>query len=121
MPTDLKELGLELSDSDIRELAFKCSYEDTRTIGVFRLNMKDMERIYQIANGLVAGPVSSARTAAHQSIVGEAPRPHNLRPGVVVLRVEGTGDLPLGGGHGNPGPEVRRCGGREKGICQDPL
>ena len=51
MPTDLKELGLELSDSDIRELAFKCSYEDTRTIGVFRLNMKDMERIYQIANG----------------------------------------------------------------------
>ena len=34
-------------DQQIHELAFKCSFEDTRTIGVFKqLNMKDMEKIY---------------------------------------------------------------------------
>ena len=50
MPTSLHELGLDLTDEQIHELAFKCSYEDTRTIGVFRqLNMKDMEKIYQMA------------------------------------------------------------------------
>ena len=52
MPTDLKGLGLMLTEKQIQELAFKCSYEDTRTIGMFRqLNRKDMEKIYQIANG----------------------------------------------------------------------
>lgn len=52
MPTDLKGLGLELTDEQIQELAFKCSYEDTRTIGAFRqLNRKDMEKIYHMANG----------------------------------------------------------------------
>ena len=51
MPTNLKELGLELTDQQIYELAFKCSHEDTRTIGTFKhLNRKDMERIYHIAN-----------------------------------------------------------------------
>lgn len=50
MPTNLRELGLELNDEQIHELAFKCSFEDTRTIGVFKqLNMKDMEKIYQMA------------------------------------------------------------------------
>ena len=50
MPTSLHELGLVLTDEQIHELAFKCSYEDTRTIGVFtQLNMKDMEKIYQMA------------------------------------------------------------------------
>ena len=50
MPTSLQELGLDLTDEQIHELAFKCSYEDTRTIGVFtQLNMKDMEKIYQMA------------------------------------------------------------------------
>ena len=45
MPVSLHELGLDLDDQQIHELAFKCSYEDTRTIGVFKqLNMKD---IYQ--------------------------------------------------------------------------
>ena len=43
MPTNLRELGLELTDEQIHELAFKCSFEDTRTIGVFQqLNMKDI-------------------------------------------------------------------------------
>lgn len=50
MPTDLHELGLDLTDEQIHELAFKCSFEDTRTIGVFKqLNMKDMEKIYAMA------------------------------------------------------------------------
>lgn len=51
MPTNLKELGLTLTDRQIQILAFKCSYEDTRTIGMFKqLNRKDMEKIYHIAN-----------------------------------------------------------------------
>nr|WP_294661322.1 iron-containing alcohol dehydrogenase [uncultured Blautia sp.] len=50
MPISLHELGLDLDDQQIHELAFKCSYEDTRTIGVFKqLNMKDMEKIYTMA------------------------------------------------------------------------
>ena len=50
MPVSLHELGLDLDDLQIHELAFKCSYEDTRTIGVFKqLNMKDMEKIYTMA------------------------------------------------------------------------
>ena len=50
MPVSLHELGLDLDDQQIHELAFKCSYEDTRTIGVFKqLNMKDMEKIYLAA------------------------------------------------------------------------
>lgn len=50
MPTNLHELGLSLSDEQIHELAFKCSFEDTRTIGGIRqLNMKDMEKIYLMA------------------------------------------------------------------------
>ncbi len=50
MPVSLHELGLDLDDQQIHELAFKCSYEDTRMIGVFKqLNMKDMEKIYTMA------------------------------------------------------------------------
>ena len=50
MPTSLHELGLDLTEKEIHELAFKCSFEDTRTIGVFKqLNMKDMEKIYLAA------------------------------------------------------------------------
>lgn len=50
MPVSLHELGLDLDDQQIHELAFKCSYEDTRTIGVFKqFNMKDMEKIYTMA------------------------------------------------------------------------
>ena len=40
----------DYTDEQIHELAFKCSFEDTRTIGVFKqLNMKDMEKIYMMA------------------------------------------------------------------------
>ena len=39
-----------LTEKEIHDLAFKCSFEDTRTIGVFKqLNMKDMEKIYLAA------------------------------------------------------------------------
>ncbi|MDO4306915.1 MAG: iron-containing alcohol dehydrogenase [Eubacteriales bacterium] len=50
MPTSLGELGLELTEAQVHELAFKCSFEDTRTIGAMKqLNMKDMEKIYLMA------------------------------------------------------------------------
>lgn len=50
MPTSLRELGLELTEEQVHELAFKCSFEDTRTIGAIKqLNMKDMEKIYLMA------------------------------------------------------------------------
>ena len=50
MPTSLHELGLDLDEKQIHDLAFRCSFEDTRTIGVFKqLNMKDMEKIYLMA------------------------------------------------------------------------
>ena len=50
MPTNLHELGLDLTEQEIHDLAFKCSFHDTRTIGVFKqLNMKDMEKIYLMA------------------------------------------------------------------------
>ena len=50
MPTSLHELGLDLTDQQLHDLAFKCSFEDTRTIGVFKqLNMRDMEKIYLMA------------------------------------------------------------------------
>lgn len=50
MPTSLSELGLTLTDEDIHTLAFKCSFEDTRTIGaIMQLNLKDIEKIYQMA------------------------------------------------------------------------
>lgn len=50
MPTSLHDLGLDLTEKEIHDLAFKCSYEDTRTIGIFKqLNMKDMEKIYLAA------------------------------------------------------------------------
>lgn len=50
MPTSLSQLGLSLTDQDIHDLAFSCSFEDTRTIGIFmQLNRKDMEKIYQMA------------------------------------------------------------------------
>lgn len=50
MPTNLHELGLNLTEEQIHELAFKCSFEDTRTIGMFKqLGIKDMEKIYLAA------------------------------------------------------------------------
>lgn len=52
MPTNMKELGLDVTDEQIKELAYKCSFFGARTIGQFqKLNQQDMEKIYQMARG----------------------------------------------------------------------
>lgn len=56
MPTDIRGLGIELSEEQIRELAWKCSFEGTRTIGSVRvLDQEDVRAIYRMAaNGAAA-------------------------------------------------------------------
>lgn len=50
MPTNIWELGVELTEEQIQELAYKCSFMDQRTIGQFKvLSRKDMEEIYRMA------------------------------------------------------------------------
>lgn len=47
MPTNLKELGLELSNEEIQILASKCSFNGTRSIGSFKkLTEEDIFNIY---------------------------------------------------------------------------
>lgn len=51
MPTSIPELGIELTDEQIKQLAWKCSFSGTRTIGGFKaLNAEDVEKIYHMAN-----------------------------------------------------------------------
>ena len=51
MPTSIPNLGLELTDEQIEELAYKCSFEHQRTIGNFKiLNFEDMIKIYRMAS-----------------------------------------------------------------------
>ncbi|MNP64974.1 hypothetical protein D3C76_1605280 [compost metagenome] len=50
MPISIKELGVELNDDQIKELAYKCSFQNTRTVGgVKALNTEDMIEIYKMA------------------------------------------------------------------------
>lgn len=50
MPVSISELGVELKEEQIEELAYKCTYMGTRTIGGIRkLEQKDMEAIYRMA------------------------------------------------------------------------
>ena len=50
MPVNICELGVELSDEQIKELAYKCSYMDQRTIGgIKKLGKEDIARIYEMA------------------------------------------------------------------------
>lgn len=50
MPISITELGVELTDDQIEELAYKCSFENTRTIGAFKtLDIEDMKKIYKMA------------------------------------------------------------------------
>ena len=51
MPTSIHELiGKELTEEEIKTLAYKCSFMQTRTIGQFKvLDVKDMENIYREA------------------------------------------------------------------------
>ena len=52
MPTNIPELiGRELTEDEIKELARKCSHDDGRTIGGFKvLDKNDMTEIYKMAN-----------------------------------------------------------------------
>lgn len=50
MPTSISELGVDLKDEQIPELAYKCTYMGKRTIGGIRkLEQADMEAIYRMA------------------------------------------------------------------------
>lgn len=50
MPTSIRELGINLTDEQLIELADKCSFHNTRTIGSFcELNRNDMAAIYRNA------------------------------------------------------------------------
>lgn len=51
MPTNIRELiGSELTEEQIRELAYKCSFMGSRSIGRFKkLEIPDMEAIYRLA------------------------------------------------------------------------
>lgn len=52
MPVSMRELGIEPTDGQIRELAEKCSFFGTRTVGQFKVLAKeDMRRIYEMARG----------------------------------------------------------------------
>ncbi|MGN0974851.1 MAG: iron-containing alcohol dehydrogenase [Gemmiger sp.] len=51
MPATIPELGLEVSEEQIEELARKCTFEGKRTIGGFRvLGHEDIVAIYRAAN-----------------------------------------------------------------------
>lgn len=50
MPISIHDMGIELTESQIDELAYKCSFENKRTIGSFKvLNTEDMKNIYTMA------------------------------------------------------------------------
>lgn len=50
MPVSISGLGITLTEDDIKTLAYKCSFERTRTIGNFRpLSEEDMVNIYTMA------------------------------------------------------------------------
>ena len=50
MPASIHEMGIILTDEQINELALKCSNDNTRTIGAFKvLSKDDLKRIYEAA------------------------------------------------------------------------
>lgn len=50
MPTSLRELGITVTDQQIEELAEKCSFGQTRTVGIVKkLDKQDIINIYQAA------------------------------------------------------------------------
>jgi len=50
MPVSIREMGIEADYTVAKELAYGCSFQETRTIGTFRkLGLKDMEAIYLMA------------------------------------------------------------------------
>ncbi|MDO4560876.1 MAG: iron-containing alcohol dehydrogenase [bacterium] len=52
MPTNIRELGYEISDAQIAELAEKCTFYGARVIGGFKkLGYEDIVKIYEAARG----------------------------------------------------------------------
>lgn len=50
MPTSIHEMGIDLTEENIKTLAAKCSNNGTRTVGAFKvLKQDDMEAIYRLA------------------------------------------------------------------------
>lgn len=50
MPVTIAELGVELKEEQIQELAYKCSHMEKRTVGgIQKLDRHDMEEIYRMA------------------------------------------------------------------------
>lgn len=50
MPINIRELGVELTEEQVEQLAYKCSFMEKRTIGQFKvLDRNDMEEIYRMA------------------------------------------------------------------------
>ena len=50
MPTSLKDMNIDLTEAQIKELAYKCSFMSKRTIGAFKtLAIPDIEEIYRMA------------------------------------------------------------------------
>jgi alcohol dehydrogenase YqhD (iron-dependent ADH family) len=50
MPTSIRELGIDLTEAQIEEMAYKCSYEETRTIGKIKtLGCTEIGNIYRMA------------------------------------------------------------------------
>lgn len=53
MPTSINGLGIQLTEGQIQELAYKCSFQNQRTIGSFqKLDSEDMKKIYRLASFL---------------------------------------------------------------------
>lgn len=50
MPVRISDMGIQLTDEQIEELAYKASFKNTRTLGTFQvLNQEDMAEIYRMA------------------------------------------------------------------------
>ena len=50
MPTKISDMGIDLTEENIKELAYKCSFEGKRTLGKVKvLDITDMEAIYRMA------------------------------------------------------------------------
>jgi alcohol dehydrogenase len=50
MPTSVSEMGIDMTEAQMKEMALKCSFQNKRTVGNFRvLTTEDMEAIYRMA------------------------------------------------------------------------
>ena len=50
MPTTIGEMGIELTDEIIDQLAWMCTFKGKRTIGAFKvLELEDIKKVYHMA------------------------------------------------------------------------